>query len=366
MAVYFDEIWKQWRYRTIVHLPSGKKVRVSGTPDVNTKVQAQEAERDHIIRARNPPPEDLTKPKVISFSSYAKEWLKVYPAANGNRPTVKAEKERIVEHHLDPVIGSLPLDEVKGAALTNLFAGLKNQKDDKAVAPQTKRNIKMGLRRILASAVEDGKLAAVPLLPKVKVPKISDSKKWDWLRTEESATLLAAAADDFERALFMFAIHTGARLGELLAIRWRDVDFKHMNVTIPRALVRGDYLPPKSGHGREVPMTAGLAAALKKIKHDRELIFSDKDGTPLPYDNPSYRLDKALTRAEFRHVRWHDLRHTFCSQLASAGVPLRQIQEWAGHSSITVTERYSHLVPGAGKALIKALDAGVQPRLKAV
>lgn len=372
MPAYFDETWKQWRYRAYVHLPNGKTVRISGTPDVNVKAQAIEAERDHILRTRNPPPDDPKKSQT--FSAYAKDWLRRYPAANGNRPTVVAEKERIIEHHLEPVLGDMPLDEIKGAVLTELFADLRShklgpkepkskarRKDGGPIAAQTKRNIKMVLRRILASAVEEGKLPAIPVLPKVKVPKISDSKKWDWLRTEESAVLLDAAADDFERAMFMFAIHTGARLGEQLAIRWRDVDFKHMNVTIPRALVRGEYLPPKSGHGREVPMTAGLAAALKKIKRDRDLIFSDAEGKPLPYDNPSYRLDKALKRAELRHIRWHDLRHTFCSQLASAGVPLRQIQEWAGHSSITVTERYSHLVPGAGRALIGALDAGAGP-----
>ena len=68
------------------------------------------------------------------------------------------------------------------------------------------------------------------------------------------------------------------------------------------------------------------------------------------------RLWTACRRAGLRKVRWHDLRHSFASQLVIAGVPLRQVQDWLGHSTIAMTMRYSHLAPGSGKELIGALE----------
>ena len=363
MGVYFDEDWKQWRYRTIVTMPDGSKVRISGTPNVNTKVQAVEVERDHILRTRNPPPEEKkAPPKVKTFATYSKEWLKTYPLAADNRPSVRRGKETIVRIYLAPALDALALDAIKGPVVTKLFASFWEKK----LASQSIKNIRVVLRRMLASAVEDGELAALPVLPPVKVPRVADGKKWDWLRPEESDQLLAAARDDFERALLTFSLHTGARMGETRAVRWSDVDFRQGFITIRRSLVEGNWQEPKSGHGREVPITDGLAAALKKIKHERELIFSWPDGLPLGRDHLHQRLWTVQKHAKLRKFRWHDMRHTFCSQLIAAGVPMRQVQEWAGHSTIMVTERYSHLAPGAGKEQIKALDRPELPKLRAV
>ncbi len=68
------------------------------------------------------------------------------------------------------------------------------------------------------------------------------------------------------------------------------------------------------------------------------------------------RLWGACRRAGLREIRWHDLRHSFASQLVTAGVPVRQVQEWLGHSTITMTMRYAHLAPGSGADLIQALE----------
>ncbi len=107
-------------------------------------------------------------------------------------------------------------------------------------------------------------------------------------------------------------------------------------------------------------LTAGLVEALRKMKHLRgELVFCRMDGTPFTIWQLHERLWSACRRAGIRKIRWHDLRHSFASQSAIAGVPLNQIQHWLGHSTITMTMRYAHLAPGSGAEFIAALESPV-------
>ena len=85
-------------------------------------------------------------------------------------------------------------------------------------------------------------------------------------------------------------------------------------------------------------------------------MFCRAAGKPLTLWQLPERLWSACRRAGLREIRWHDLRHSFASQLVSAGVPLRQVQDWLGHSTITMTMRYSHLAPEQGAELIQALE----------
>ena len=104
-------------------------------------------------------------------------------------------------------------------------------------------------------------------------------------------------------------------------------------------------------------MTPTLERALKTIRHIRgPLVFCNPDGSPFRIGQLHEKLWGACRRAGLREIRWHDLRHSFASQLAAAGVPLRQVQEWLGHSTINMTMRYAHLAPGSGASLILALE----------
>jgi site-specific recombinase XerD len=105
-------------------------------------------------------------------------------------------------------------------------------------------------------------------------------------------------------------------------------------------------------------MTERLGEALRRVKHLRgKLVFCRADGKPLTLWQLHERLWAACRRAGLREIRWHDCRHTFASQLVMAGVPLRQVQDWLGHSTIAMTMRYAHLAPGNGASLIRALEA---------
>jgi len=190
------------------------------------------------------------------------------------------------------------------------------------------------------------------------VPGVRPDPKWDFLSPAESTQLLAAERDPEKRTFLLFALRTGARAGEQLALEWGDIDFANKQVALRRSMALGQVVPTKSGRERRVPFTDELAAALKAHRHLRsKLVFCRDDGSPLTLRHLLTTLRSACRRAGLRQLRWRDMRHSFGSQLAMAGVPLRQVQVWLGHSSIVTTQRYVHLAPGGGRELIGALDS---------
>jgi integrase len=146
---------------------------------------------------------------------------------------------------------------------------------------------------------------------------------------------------------------TGLRMGELIALRWRDVDWSSSRIRVRRSHVRGDFTTPKSKRGsRSVPLADGLAAELERhfqgsaFGADDDLVFAHPStGRPLDRSKVRKRFRDALKRAGVRAVRFHDLRHTFGTWMAGAGVPMRTLQEWMGHASVKTTEIYADYAP---------------------
>jgi integrase len=155
----------------------------------------------------------------------------------------------------------------------------------------------------------------------------------------------------------MFAFHTGARAGEQLAFEWQDLDLYNKLLVFRRSSTNGIVGPTKNGKKRKVPLTKTLELALRAIRHAKgRRVFCNPDGTPFTLWQLHERLWGGCRRAGLRRIRWHDCRHSFASQLVIAGTPLRQVQEWLGHSTITMTMRYAHLAPGGGREYLAALD----------
>lgn len=319
----------------------------------NTEKGAAAGLRRHLVRLDEVRTGLQPAPQAASplFSAFAERWMRKYPQAAGNRERTIGEKQVHLKHHLLPSLGSLGLNELHGEAITDLFGGLKA----KGLSPKSIKNIKATLAKILRTAVEWGELPALPLLPKIKVP----DHEWDWLNAEESQRLLDAAIDPGERLLFLFALHTGSRFGEQRVIEWSDIDWVSRQVIIRRSMPHNTQTkgPTKSGKRREVPISSTLLTALEQARRPSGMIFTHRADIQktLSLHALRERLERALSKAGLRKISWHDLRHSFASQLVSAGVSLRQVQTWMGHESIVTTERYVHLAPGGGQA-ISALD----------
>ena len=149
----------------------------------------------------------------------------------------------------------------------------------------------------------------------------------------------------------------GLRLGEIVALEWRDVDLAARRLTVQRSDWRGHVTVPKGGRSRQLPMTQRLTSALKAARHLRsERVLCLPDGTPITRD----RVIKAIRGAQrvggIAEAGVHVLRHTFCSHLAMKGAPARAIQELAGHADLSTTQRYMHLSPAATEDAIRLLD----------
>ena len=250
--------------------------------------------------------------------------------------------------HLVPFFGAMRLDEI----------GIRDYERFKAKMvkagkkPKTINNFLSTLRRSLVSAVEWGYLHSFAPVKWMKSPK----PEFDFFTMEESDRLLAATAPEF-LAMVCTAVKAGLRRGELLALRWEDVDLVAEKIFVRRAAWRGQVSTPKSGKSREVAMSPHLTATLKAHRHLRgPLVFCNADGSMLTRDQIKRVVPFACRKAGLRSGQWHMLRHSFASQLAMKGVPLKMIQELLGHSTIEMTMRYAHLAPSALVGAVAVLD----------
>ncbi|MGH2989357.1 MAG: tyrosine-type recombinase/integrase, partial [Solirubrobacterales bacterium] len=176
------------------------------------------------------------------------------------------------------------------------------------------------------------------------------SGDFDVLDPDEVELLAANAASEQDAAIFTVAAFTGLRLGELLALRWGDVDWTLHLVHVRRSFTRGTESPPKSGRVRSVPLVDQAAAALDALSRrerwtgDDDLVFVNAVGDHVERSTLRRRYVAALKRAGLKRLRFHDLRHTF-GTLAVQAFPLTDVKAYMGHADIATTMIYVHHVP---------------------
>lgn len=354
------------RYRKWVGLRDGRRVRISGTPAIDTKGAAEAAEHAHILRVldprfdwdqRNQESQGTEKPEkkeeIPTFEEFAADFLVVCEAKN--KLSEVDSKEMILRVHLTPFFGKLRLDEITYAKIQDYTARKATRPGKGRKKPLAKKSVNNHLtvlRRLLVVAKKRGLIAVVPEIEWLQAPKPA----FDFLTFEE-ADRLVAGADGEWATMILVGLRTGLRQGELLALRWQDVDLKSGLLCVRQSVTRGRVTVPKSGKGREVALGDGVLAALKGQRHLRgELVFCTSSGRMLRRAECRRPLMYACRKAGLRQVGWHVLRHTFASHLAMRGVPLKAVQELLGHATIEMTMRYSHLSPHVAREAVKLLD----------
>jgi integrase len=400
MGAYRDTKGR-WRYRKWFTLSDGKGVRVKGTPALNTKAAAEQAERGHIARAirgesdsaavHAPTTTTPRREDALTLSKFVDEiWWPKFRTGGGRRGvnsyTTLMEKDTHLRVHILPALGGLPLTRVSNEVLTEFFGKLRecgykkkgrivSSTKGKAVQKRLERatgrkdrgkprtglgeksvkNIRTTLQTVLGFAVRWGYLAKMPELPDVIVPESS----FDWYQATEARRLLEAARDEWARTVLLFALHTGVRMGEQRAVRWSDIDFEHRIITVRRSAPKWLLIEksPKSNRHRRVDLTPELAEGLEKIQRRGENVFCNPDGSKLQPGQFHEILWAAQKKAGLRRIKWHELRHSFASILTTGGAPLRVVQSLLGHSSIKMTERYAHLAPGQSAGFVHLLSA---------
>jgi integrase len=205
------------------------------------------------------------------------------------------------------------------------------------------------------------------------------------LSVEQANRLLEVAGDEGDRfeALYVLALTTGLRIGELLGLRWSDIDLDARRLRVSRQVQRGEanssdsfiFTEPKAASRRTVDFPARTVEALKrhrkrqvqdKLKaggayQDYALVFATSLGTPFRPETVTQRSFKPLSRrAGLPRIRFHDLRHTYATLLLIRGVHPTYVQRALGHASVKMTlDRYSHWMPSMGRATAEAIDAAL-------
>jgi integrase len=203
------------------------------------------------------------------------------------------------------------------------------------------------------------------------------------LSAEGARRLLDAARGDRLEALYVLSIHTGMRRGELLGLKWDDVDLENATVRVRRTLTRIDngkrlaLGPPKNKQSRRtVGLTKRAVEALRchlerqlaeiealgDLYKDQGLVFTTEAGTPINPSNLRQRsLAPLLKRAGLPKITFHDLRHTCSSLLFQKNVHPKLVQELLGHASVAITlDTYSHMLPGMGSEVVDAMGEALR------
>jgi integrase len=197
------------------------------------------------------------------------------------------------------------------------------------------------------------------------------------LSADETRRMLETAVGDRLEALYVLAVHTGMRQGELLALRWQDVDIENAVVSVRRSLTRSGgkvvFGEPKTKKSRRsIRLTPQAVEALRSHLErqlrdmeilgdryqDQGLVFTTNTGAPIdPSNLRQCSFVPLLKRAGLPHMRFHDLRHTCATLLLSRGVHPKFVQELLGHATIAITlDTYSHVIPSMGDATAKAME----------
>lgn len=308
------------------------------------------------------------KPKPPLFKEYAQLWLEGYIKPL-RRDTTYERYQSIMERHVFPVLGKVPIDEIKRGDIRNLLMALLR----KGASWETVCLVRNVISGPMVHALDDEIITANPIsgiFKRISKPR-SPKKEIDPLKHEEVALYLEACARHYPEHyhFFLTAFRTGMRLGELLALKWRDIDWYGKFILVRRSYKRGRLDHTKTGKQRRVDMSNQLFEALRElhIRRKKEALESGKgkveefifprNGKPIEQNSIRYPFKRILEKAGLREIRFHDIRHTFASLLFSDGASPVYVKEQMGHSSIQITvDIYCHLIPNSNRDMVNRLD----------
>lgn len=279
----------------------------------------------------------------MTVSEYAALWLETRVKLQLSRRTYEQYKH-VVEFHLLPRFGTLGLTEIKLAHSDHLIKALI----DRGHNPKGINLIVGIFKRILIEAVKEERLDKNPFqyLKELKEPPRPDV----YLTAEQIENVLAVSKGHYFHSLFLVAINTGMRRGELAGLCWDKVNFERSLIEVIRLRDRtGLSNRTKTVKSRRfIPMNAVVRNHLLALKdsHSEDVVFLDQEGSPFDVDHLFRDFKRFLKLAGIKeHFRFHDLRHTFASHFMMNGGNIYDLQKILGHTSLEMTQRYAHLAP---------------------
>ena len=230
-----------------------------------------------------------------------------------------------------------------------LIVAYKNKRYEDGKAPATINRELANLKKAFNLALREWEWCHQNPVTRVSMEK-ENNKRDRWLSEEEENQLLIACAP-WLHDLVTFALHTGMRMGEILELTWRGVDFTRRTVTVLRS---------KNGERRTIPVNETVLRVLKEKAKVRslasDLVFCSKAFTPMESGHLRRSFRLALSKAKIEEFHFHDLRHTFATRLVQRGIDLYKVQQLLGHKSPIMTQRYAHHYPESLRDGVEILD----------
>ncbi|WP_258359403.1 site-specific integrase [Moorella sulfitireducens (nom. illeg.)] len=367
-----------WRIR--YELPRDPKTgkRRQGSRTVHgTKKDAEKVLRDiltQIDQGTHIEPSDLPLEKFLN------QWLQMHRA--NIRDKTFYRYEGIIRNHINPTLGKIPLSKLTPYHIQCLYTEklAENRSDGEkgGLSKASVRYIHSVLHKALETAVN---LDMIPRNPADKVqPPSPEDTEITPLTEEQVARFLDAAKGNRFEALFITVLGTGLRRGEVLGLRWEDIDLQNGLLTVQRTLeaAKGKlkFVPPKTKTSkRTISLPSSVVEALKKhriqqMQHklrlgpmyqDQGLVFPSETGTPLNPDNLDRYFKPILKKAGLPDIRFHDLRHTHATLLIKRGEDIKMVSQRLGHSDVAFTIRvYHHVMPNVEREAMLRFDEVLQ------
>ena len=297
------------------------------------------------------------------------EWLQTIKSGDGTSPATVARYDQIIRVQLIPALGRITL-----SALTPRDVQLMVNDLRRTAAPASVIKVHGVLRNALADA-ERMDLIHRNVAKAVRPATFSRVERRA-LTPQEAARLLDQLKGDRLEAVFVLALATGLRRGELLGLHWKDVDLDGQVLRVRHALQRVNggltFVPPKTHRSaRPVPLPQVAVDALTAQRarqaedrlnvgqywEDDDLVFATQIGTPLEPRNVTHRFAVARAAAGLDWLRLHDLRHAFATFVLDQGEELRTVMDLLGHSTIRLTaDTYGHVLPTRARSAADAID----------
>jgi integrase len=359
----------RWMARYTVHTAKGPKRR-----HVYGKTRKEAA--DKLARVLSDRTDGIVyDDENTTVGEYLDGWLKGSVRGSVRKSTYDRDAY-LVNNHLKPALGRVKLKKLAPAHVQGFY----RDRLDAGLSASTVHKMHAILHKALVRAV------AWQMVPRnvseAVEPPQPTPKEMRPLSPAEARRFLDAARGERLEALYVLAVTTGMRQGELLALRWQDVDLENATISVRRTLTRdGGRVTigePKTRKSRRlIRLTSQATGVLRRHLErqlwemqmvgdgyvDRGLVFTASTGAPVNPSNLRQRsFVRLLTKAGLPHVRFHDLRHTCATLLLSKGTHPKFVQELLGHATVAITlDTYSHVVPGMGDQTARAMQDALSP-----
>ncbi|MEN8231435.1 MAG: site-specific integrase [Thermodesulfobacteriota bacterium] len=303
------------------------------------------------------------------FKQYSKLWLDDY-IKGLRRESIYERYNSMLNNYINPVIGKLPVDQIKKSDIRNMI--LKYHNKDKSMSMiRLIRDVTSG---VMGYAVDEEIIPINPVSGITKKMNLERDRKANVRpMTPKEVTIFLGKCLETQPSYYPFflcAFRTGMRLGELLGLRWGDIDWNSKFIEVQRSFKNGKISSTKTGRVRRVDMSDHLVETLKKLYTARkkealqtgrgaviETVFHNSSEEPITQNSIRNVYKRILRKAELREFRVHDVRHTYASLLLSNGESPVYVKEQLGHSSIKMTvDIYGHLIPSSNRQAVNQLD----------